>query len=196
MNTTFKRIGPVVAMLVLTSWTAWTALGADFTISFAADWTFRPPEVHIKVGDTVTWVNDSPDVPDLASGEGLWETVWLHPGETLVHTFTAAGTFYCWDLDANESCTVVVSPATAVTPPTPVLTTPTWTTDGRFGFIVTNLADGKKFVIQASTNLLSTDAADWVSVTNIASGTSYTFTEDAAAAGGARFYRVLALASQ
>jgi plastocyanin len=196
MNTTIKRIGPVVAVLLLTAWAASTAFGAEFLITFGTDWTFRPSEVDIQVGDTVTWTNCSLDALQAGSDESLWEAVWRQPGESFSHTFTAAGTFGFRDFDKNLSCAVVVSPATVVTPPTPALTAPTWTADGRFQFTVTNLGDGKRFVIQASTNLLSAGAMDWVGVTNTASGTSYTYTEDAAAVGGARFYRVLALASQ
>ena len=73
---------------------------------------FEPPSVTIKVGETMTWVNDSPiphtttgdsdrnpvketrlDVVQLAPGAEPWDSGLLSQGQTFSHTFTAAGEY-------------------------------------------------------------------------------------------------------
>lgn len=79
------------------------AAGSTVRISAIAS-GFVPQEVTIKVGDSVTWKNDSADIVYVAPNDhpshvaypGVWEddgSGEIEPGEEYSHTFTTAGTY-------------------------------------------------------------------------------------------------------
>ena len=127
-----------------------SSAGTQVTIG---DFFFRPQDVTISLGDTVTWTNDG-SVPEghTATGSGFDSGV-LKQGETFDHTFNKAGTFdYVCTLHPNMRGTITVtaptggdsgsggtssgssSTPTPTAPTTPVVpTTPTATGAGGSG---------------------------------------------------------------
>ncbi|THF57229.1 cupredoxin domain-containing protein [Pseudothauera rhizosphaerae] len=85
-----RRLPAVV--LALTAWLAVPAAWAAEHEIEVADSAFRPAVIHVRAGDTVTWVNrekrTSHSVAFDASGQ---ESERFFPGERWSHTFTAAG---------------------------------------------------------------------------------------------------------
>lgn len=82
------------------------AEAADTVVMHAGSGTFAPQVTTIKVGDQVTWVNDSrtDDVFVTASGpvtrsttvgqDELEMNTVLHPGTSYTHSFREPGTYY------------------------------------------------------------------------------------------------------
>jgi plastocyanin len=56
------------------------------------DFSFSPGTVSIGVGDSVTWVNNGPDEPHTATGDGF-DTGTVEVGESGSATFSEPGTF-------------------------------------------------------------------------------------------------------
>jgi amicyanin len=60
------------------------------------NFTFEPATLTVKVGTTVTWVNNT-QVPHTATSDPgsavQWDSGFLSPGGTYSFTFTKAGTF-------------------------------------------------------------------------------------------------------
>ena len=57
-----------------------------------AGFKFGPPEIDVKVGDTVTWTNNDKQ-PHTATSAGAFDTGSIAPGATGKATFSKAGTF-------------------------------------------------------------------------------------------------------
>ncbi|MCU1386863.1 MAG: hypothetical protein JWL72_201 [Ilumatobacteraceae bacterium] len=57
-----------------------------------AGFKFGPPEIDVKVGDTVTWTNNDKQ-PHTATSAGAFDTGSIAPGATGTATFSKAGTF-------------------------------------------------------------------------------------------------------
>lgn len=65
------------------------------------DKAFQPNPINIKVGDTVTWLNDDSDKHTVTSGFGpndpnkgkQFDSGLLAEGQTFIHTFKTAGEF-------------------------------------------------------------------------------------------------------
>ena len=59
------------------------------------NFAFRPAEVRIHVGQTVTWLNCEEDATSHTShaNDETWSSPLLSPGTTFSHTFDQAGTF-------------------------------------------------------------------------------------------------------
>ena len=55
--------------------------------------TFGPATVTIRVGTTVTWVNNDGDLHTVTSSQGLFASPGLDPGDTFTYRFTAPGTY-------------------------------------------------------------------------------------------------------
>ena len=60
-----------------------------------SNFAFRPAELHIHVGQTVTWLNCEEDATSHTShaNDETWSSPLLSPGTTFSHTFDQAGTF-------------------------------------------------------------------------------------------------------
>lgn len=85
---------------------------ATVTVKMTAQLRFDPPQTTVKVGDAVTWVNDSP-LPHTATGDpdqnpvnkshpeyvqlprdaAPWGSKLLSQGERYTHTFAVAGKY-------------------------------------------------------------------------------------------------------
>jgi amicyanin len=60
------------------------------------NFTFSPPELKVKVGDTVTWTNHD-DIPHTVVSAGKFRSKTMDTDNTFSFTFTAAGdyTYFC-----------------------------------------------------------------------------------------------------
>jgi plastocyanin len=60
------------------------------------NFTFTPPELKVKVGDTVTWTNHD-DIPHTVVAAGKFRSKPLDSDDSFAFTFTAAGdyTYFC-----------------------------------------------------------------------------------------------------
>jgi len=56
------------------------------------NFTFTPPELNLKVGDTVTWTNHD-DIPHTVVSAGKFRSKALDTDNTYSFTFTAAGDY-------------------------------------------------------------------------------------------------------
>jgi plastocyanin len=71
--------------------------------------TYEPKTVTIKVGDTVTWVNQDSPQHDAVADNGEFDSGLFDQGETFSFTFTAAGTYpYHCSIHPGMEGTVVV----------------------------------------------------------------------------------------
>src|SRR5262245_15122563 len=57
------------------------------------DFMFAPGAITIRVGDTVTWVNQDDDVHTVVSEDGSFRSGGLDTGQTYSFTFTRPGTY-------------------------------------------------------------------------------------------------------
>lgn len=58
-----------------------------------ADNAFRPGQVTVAVGTTITWANVGGNLHTASSFDGLFESGSVQPGRTSSHTFTEPGTY-------------------------------------------------------------------------------------------------------
>jgi plastocyanin len=56
------------------------------------NFTFNPPEVTVKVGDTVTWTNGD-DIPHTVVSAGKFRSKTMDTDNSFTFTFTAAGDY-------------------------------------------------------------------------------------------------------
>lgn len=54
---------------------------------------WRPSNITVAAGGTVTWANKGNSQHAVVSGEGLFDTQKLWPGESFNYTFTKSGTY-------------------------------------------------------------------------------------------------------
>ncbi len=54
---------------------------------------WRPSAISVAAGGTVTWTNKGNSQHGVVSGEGLFETQKLWPGESFNYTFAKSGTY-------------------------------------------------------------------------------------------------------
>ncbi len=84
---------PLPILIAAALLTGGTAMAADYEVS-VAEYKFAPPELRIRAGDTVTWVNrekrTSHSVLFNVTGE---ESERLFPDEKWTRAFPAAGRF-------------------------------------------------------------------------------------------------------
>ena len=55
--------------------------------------TFGPPEVRVRAGDRVTWINCDPDPHTSTADGGEWASPLLTTGQGFSQTFSAVGDF-------------------------------------------------------------------------------------------------------
>ena len=70
--------------------------GFGTTVVAIRDFAFRPADVRIRTGTTVTWVNCEPQNVEshtTTADGGAWSSPLLAPGATFSHTFDQVGTF-------------------------------------------------------------------------------------------------------
>ena len=56
------------------------------------NFTFTPPELKVKVGDTVTWTNHD-DIPHTVVSAGKYRSKTMDTDDSFTFTFTAAGDY-------------------------------------------------------------------------------------------------------
>jgi plastocyanin len=84
---------------------------AGSTLVFIRSFLFVPATVHVKVGESVAWVNCEPtNIPHTSTSDAAgWESGSLAPNEAFVRTFPTAGTYpYHCLIHPNMRATVVV----------------------------------------------------------------------------------------
>jgi plastocyanin len=118
-----KRI--VLAAVVLAAWLAFAGPKAEAAtrqvgiVNFAFKSGTCPPgggnSITVNVGDTVTWTNCS-STAHTVTGNTFGDTVRLFNGDTVSHTFNAAGNFpYHCDVHGGMTGTVVVQSTSSTT---------------------------------------------------------------------------------
>jgi plastocyanin len=71
--------------------------------------SYSPDTVTIKVGDTVTWLNEDAPKHDVVADNGEFKSSLFDKGGTFSFTFTQAGTYpYHCSIHANMKGTVIV----------------------------------------------------------------------------------------
>ena len=109
--------GGTSATTASTGSTPGTSSGATGTSAPAAativmkNISFDPADLTIKVGQTVTWVNQDAPQHDVVANDGSFKSDLLDKGQTFSFTFTKAGTypFYC-SIHPQMKGTVTVQP--------------------------------------------------------------------------------------
>jgi amicyanin len=94
-STAVSALAALIALMALLVMHV-NANAADAQVKIA-NFTFEPPVLTVKVGTTVTWVNDD-DIPHLVSEkDGKFRSSALDTGDKFSQTFSAAGTveYFC-----------------------------------------------------------------------------------------------------
>ncbi len=85
------------------------AAGGQTVQVIMTDRSYQPKEVTIKVGDTVTWVNQDNPQHDVVADNGEFKSGLFTNGNTFSFTFTKAGTYpYHCSIHAGMTGTVIV----------------------------------------------------------------------------------------
>jgi amicyanin len=90
-----RALAALIALMALVVMNG-NANAADAQVKIA-NFTFEPPVITVKVGTTVTWVNDD-DIPHLVSEkDGKFRSSALDTGDKFSQTFSTAGTveYFC-----------------------------------------------------------------------------------------------------
>src|SRR6266567_1348205 len=89
---TLRSLGrPAVAAAIVLLLGAINAHAEEAKITID-NFTFGPPELTVKVGDTVTWTNHD-DIPHTVVSAGKFRSKTLDTDNTFSFTFTAAGDY-------------------------------------------------------------------------------------------------------
>lgn len=73
------------------------------------NFAFSPNTITVKVGTTVTWINQDSTVHNVISDTGAFGSKNLNPGESYNFTFTQAGTYpYTCTIHPSMKGTVIV----------------------------------------------------------------------------------------
>jgi amicyanin len=104
-----RALAALIALMALVVMNG-NANAADAQVKIA-NFTFEPPVLTMKVGTTVTWVNDD-DIPHLVSEkDGKFRSSALDTNETFSQTFKDAGTIeYFCVLHPHMTGKIVVEP--------------------------------------------------------------------------------------
>jgi amicyanin len=104
-----RALAALIALMALVVMNG-NANAADAQVKIA-NFTFEPPVLTVKVGTTVTWVNDD-DIPHLVSEkDGKFRSSALDTNETFSQTFKDAGTIeYFCVLHPHMTGKIVVEP--------------------------------------------------------------------------------------
>jgi plastocyanin len=89
---TFRGLGlPAVAAAALLLLGAINAHAQEVAVTIG-NFTFGPPELKLKVGDTVTWTNHD-DIPHTVVSAGKFRSKTLDTDNSFTFTFTEAGDY-------------------------------------------------------------------------------------------------------
>jgi amicyanin len=71
--------------------------------------SYDPQEITVKVGDTVTWVNQDAPKHDVVADNGEFKSSLFDKGQSFSFTFTKAGTYpYHCSIHPGMTGTVIV----------------------------------------------------------------------------------------
>jgi amicyanin len=89
----FRRLGIrlAVAAAIILQFGAVGARAEELKVTID-NFTFTPPELKVKVGDTVTWTNHD-DIPHTVVSAGKFRAKTMDTDDTFSFTFTAAGDY-------------------------------------------------------------------------------------------------------
>jgi plastocyanin len=74
------------------------------------NFAFHPDQIHVKVGQKVTWTNKDSTTHTVTADDSSFDSSGLAQGKTFSHTFDKAGTFaYHCAIHSSMTGTVVVS---------------------------------------------------------------------------------------
>ena len=112
---TFVRGGLAAALLLaLASAVPGAAHAANLEVKID-NFTFGPQKLTVKVGDTVTWINED-DIPHTVVSVGKFRSKALDTDDKYAFTFTTAGTFeYFCGLHPHMQGSIVVETGSAAT---------------------------------------------------------------------------------
>ena len=83
--------------------------GSVHRVDIVAD-DYEPGGLHVRVGDTVRWVNRDGVTHTVTANDGSFNSGPMHRGGVFSHTFTEAGSYrYSCDLHLEMSGAVVAS---------------------------------------------------------------------------------------
>ena len=98
-------------LLALVSALPGTAHAASLEVKIG-NFTFGPQKITVKVGDTVTWINED-DIPHTIVSTGKFRSKALDTEDKYSFTFTTAGTYeYFCGLHPHMQGSIVVETAT------------------------------------------------------------------------------------
>jgi amicyanin len=99
-----------IAAVVLAGLASGQAFAADAQVKIA-NFTFDPPNLTVKAGTTVTWVN-ADDIPHVVSEkDGKFRSSALDTGDKFSQTFSTAGTIeYFCAIHPHMTGKIVVTP--------------------------------------------------------------------------------------
>src|SRR5215813_1052196 len=101
-------------LLALASALPGTAQAANLEVKID-NFTFGPQKLTVKVGDTVTWINED-DIPHTIVSTGKFRSKALDTEDKYAFTFTAPGTFeYFCGLHPHMQGSIVVETGSAAT---------------------------------------------------------------------------------
>ena len=105
--------GGLAAALLLALASALPGAAQAATLEVKIDnFTFGPQKLTVKVGDTVTWINED-DIPHTVVAVGKFRSKALDTDDKYSFTFTAAGTYeYFCGLHPHMQGSIVVEAAT------------------------------------------------------------------------------------
>jgi plastocyanin len=63
------------------------------TVVVIKNFAFGPAELHVRVGESVSWLNCDQDLHTSTADGSQWSSPLLAPGDGFTQTFTAAGEF-------------------------------------------------------------------------------------------------------
>lgn len=90
---------------------AGTPAAAAGTSVAIVNFAFNPSSLTVKVGDTVTWTNDSGTAHTATADDGSFDSGTVKASTPFQHTFTAAGTFsYHCSIHSSMKATITVTP--------------------------------------------------------------------------------------
>jgi plastocyanin len=93
----------------VTGSTAPGAAGGQTVSVVMTNRTYDPQEVTVKVGDTVTWVNEDAPKHDVVADNGEFKSQLFDKGQSFSYTFTKAGTYpYHCSIHPGMTGTVIV----------------------------------------------------------------------------------------
>jgi amicyanin len=118
MKTSGLVRGAFAAALLLALVSALPAAACAAELEVKIDnFTFGPQKLTVKVGDTVTWINED-DIPHTVVSIGHYRSKALDTDDKFSFTFTTPGTYeYFCGLHPHMQGTVVVEAATGSNPP-------------------------------------------------------------------------------